>query len=485
MNPQRLVWPAALVVAGIGAWIMFDALPGLNWGLWTAAAALGLVLITRARGTLDRSVVLMAATATILGIGASITATQPIDALICIGVIGFLALAMLLSVDPGLERISASFVLLAPFVAFGTALAESFTRAGDLTRSVRSERARGVVRGIIITVPIVIVFALLLSNADPIFASWRDAIAKIIETWSFIPRTVFFFALLVIVLGAYSFAAYTLATIKPPPSETSSDHRRWIGATERLILLSGVTALFWLFIIVQITYLFGNVPSVRGSGWSFADYAQHGFGEITAVATLSVILIVVTEKFGRADGSAATIKALTLAMLVSVFVLLVSAFRRVILYEDAYGFTVSRLYAQVYMIVLGVALIALAIGVMTVLDIRSLFRRVFATAALAFLVLVFWNHEAWIASTNIDRFATTGKLDAKYLGRELGPNAVPVIVERMPNLPEPQRIDLRTNLQTAYGLRQRMFANRWYEWNYRRQRAKEALATIGIIPTAD
>jgi len=147
----------------------------------------------------------------------------------------------------------------------------------------------------------------------------------------------------------------------------------------------------------------------------------------------------------------------------------------VILYEDAYGFTVSRLYAQVYMIVLGIALIALGIGVMTELDIRSLFRRFFATAVLAFLVLVFWNHEAWIASTNIDRFATTGKLDAKYLARDLGLNAVPVIIARMHDLPEPQRAELQTQLNLEYAHKERLFSNRWYEWNYRRGRAIEAL----------
>ena len=35
---SRRVWVAALIVAGIGAYVMYAALPGVNWGIWTAAA---------------------------------------------------------------------------------------------------------------------------------------------------------------------------------------------------------------------------------------------------------------------------------------------------------------------------------------------------------------------------------------------------------------------------------------------------------------
>jgi hypothetical protein len=72
---------------------------------------------------------------------------------------------------------------------------------------------------------------------------------------------------------------------------------------------------------------------------------------------------------------------------------------------------------------------------MTTLDTRALFRRGFAVAVAACVILVFWNHEAWIASENIERFRTTGKLDEKYLARELSPNAVPLIISRMATLP--------------------------------------------------
>lgn len=485
-NP-KLVWLAAIIVAGIGSWIMYEAMPGANWGIWTAVASVGLIFIARDRGTLDSSTLLLVATATVLAIGAAITADPLMHALICLGVMLFLSLAMLLAVDPGLNRLSALFVISAPFVAGGTALAESFRRLVGLSGMFRSTRARETVRGIVITVPVVVVFALLLSNADPIFAGWRHELARIIETWSFIPRTIFFCALLTVVLGAYSFAARTPVPIAPPPSVPPADttSNRWLGATERLILLSAVTALFWLFIAVQLSYLFGNVPSMPGSDLTFAEYAQQGFGELTIVATCSIILIVVSERYGRVNGHGNLLRALTIALLLAVLIILISAFNRVLLYEAAYGFTVSRLYAQVYIIVLAFALFALAVEVLTTLDTRALFRRVFAVAVIAFMMLVFWNHESWIASKNIDRYATTGKLDVRYLVLGLPVDAIPVIVSRLSTLPDPKRAELRDAIVARYQNSRRLRPDRWFEWNYRRQRARAALARMGLPePTA-
>jgi hypothetical protein len=161
-----------------------------------------------------------------------------------------------------------------------------------------------------------------------------------------------------------------------------------------------------------------------------------------------------------------------------VLIILVSAFNRVLLYEAAYGFTVARLYAQFYMVVLAFALFALAVEVLTTLDTRALFRRVFAVAVIAFMVLVFWNHEAWIAAKNIDRYATTGKLDVPYLVKELSRNAVPVIVSRLSTLPDPKRAELHDAIVARY--KKPRHPDRWFEWNYRRRQALAALATMGL-----
>jgi hypothetical protein len=211
---------------------------------------------------------------------------------------------------------------------------------------------------------------------------------------------------------------------------------------------------------------------------TFADYARRGFAELTVVATASVVLILVSERFGQSDSRVSQLRIATFGVLIAVLLLLFSAFNRVLLYEEAYGFTTARLYAQAYMLIVAVALLALGWEMRGEIDPSRLFRRVLLTATVVFIALIYWNHQAWIADRNIDRVASTGKLDVAYLTRDLGLDAVPTLVKRMPGLAEPMRSDLERALITRYATRPRLFDTQWYEWNLRRLAAATALAPV-------
>lgn len=483
-NTALLVWLVAGAVAGLGTWILYEAMPGLGWGLWTIAATAAVVFIVKRTQRLPISLTAsFAGVAVLVALAAALTADSFMHAVIFLVVVLLLALTMLIALDPRLDRVSASFVIFAPFAAGGLAIFESVTRALDASRLVRSPRARSVLRGVAITAPVVIVFALLLAGADPVFASWRNAIEKILSSWAFLPRTLFFFALLLIVLGTLGYVARGRAQptgANSAPGQTAGAPVRWLGTTERFILLASVAALFWIFLAVQLSYLFGNLPAVAGSGITFAEYARRGFGELSVVATCTVLLIVLSERYGQSGKRGALLRAVTLALIAAVLLLLASAFQRVTLYEAAYGFTTARLYAQVYMAIVAVTLVALAIETRGEIQPSRLFRRAALAALAAFIGLIYWNHEAWIARANIDRFATTGKLDVVYLTRDLSPNAIPAVVDKLPSLPEPARSQLLNAIKLRYEGRQRLRPRRWFEWNYGRTAARNSLLRAGV-----
>ncbi len=477
-SKKPLLWLAASAVAALGTWIMFDALPGINWGLWTLAAATGLQLFVDQR---NRSVtLLLSGIAVIIAFGASITADPFMNALTCLGVIVFLAMTMLLSTDAPFNRITAVFTVPAPIIAFTYAMVEAVRRAVQALHVVRSNRTQSVLRGIAITIPVVVVFALLLSSADPVFAGFRDSIEQILQTLNFLPRTIFFVALLALVIGTYGFAAAEQQPILPLSGP--AEHKRWLGTTEQLILLSSVTLLFWTFLAIQLSYFFGNSANVAKSGMTLAEYARRGFGELTVVATASVLLILFCNHFATRDGRRRQIAAITVALIIAVLFLLGSALHRVSLYEEAYGFTTARLYAQAYMLVTAVALIALALEVRTEIDSGRLFRRAGAAATLAFIVLIYWNHQAWIARHNIDLQRVNGRLDSSYLTRDLSIDAVTAVLARLETLPEPQRSVLRNALLTRYRGKPGLFRYRWYEWNRARSAARSAMNSTQTQP---
>ncbi len=476
--PGRL-WATAAAVAGFGTWVLFGALPGINWILWTAAAVAGLRVFSRPRGQPQRSVLILSAAPIVIAGAAAVTASEGLWALIALAIVFFLAMQMLLTSGLTPRSITAIFAATAPLVAFRIAAVQAMRRGVEATHLIRSTRARAWVRGLAITLPVLIAFALLLAGADPVFAAWRDAVGTLFASWEFVPRVVFFMALLVVVLGAYGYAS--IGSGSAPTIEGKAPDQ-WFGSTERVILLAGVAALFWLFLAVQLGYLFGNLPRTPASGMTFAEYARRGFGELSLVASASALLIVVSERYGKDDGRVGTLRFLTLAVIAAVMLLLGSAFHRVWLYEAAYGFTTARLYAQVYMVAVAVGLVMLALEVTRDFDGGRVFRRSAAAATILFIALVYWNHEAWIASRNIDRFATTGKLDVAYLTRDLSPDAIPAIMQRLPSLPEPMRSDVDRAVRERYAARNQNRQRAWFEWNLASSRARRALSASFVSP---
>jgi len=468
----RLIWATAAAVAGFGDWMLYDALPGINWVLWTGAAVAGLLVFTLPRGHPPRSVLIMGGVPVMIAGAAAVTASPGMWALICLAIVFFLAMQMLLTTNASLRSITARFAAIAPLTALRTAAIQAMRRGMEATNLIRSTRARAWVRGLALTLPVLIGFALLLAGADPVFAGWRDAVGDLVASWEFVPRVVFFVALLVVVLGAYGYASIESGS---SPTMEGKAPDRWLGSTERLMLLAGVAALFWLFLAVQLGYLFGNLPRIAASGVTFAEYARRGFGELSIVASASALLIVVSERYGNDDGRERILRCFTFAVIAAVLLLLGSAFRRVWLYEAAYGFTTARLYAQVYMCAVAAGLVMLLLEVARDFDAGRLFRRAAAAATILFIALIYWNHEAWIARRNMDRFAGTGKLDIVYLARGLSPDAIPAIAERLPSLPEPVRSELRRAVRERYAAQKDRRQRAWFEWNLASSRARQAL----------
>jgi hypothetical protein len=168
---------------------------------------------------------------------------------------------------------------------------------------------------------------------------------------------------------------------------------------------------------------------------------------------------------------------LELGLVIALELILISAFRRVILYEQAYGYTTARVFAQAYMIVMALSLGALALEITSSRTSIAFGRRVAEIALGALTVLVFWNFEAWIVDRNIDRAARTGKFDAEY-ARQLSGDAIPTMVERRAEIPLPQRDSIMIQL----GCERLSPDLRWFEWNRSVWAADRALRSVERPP---
>lgn len=474
-----LLWSVAVALGGLGTCVLFDAAPGLNWSIWTLAAVSGVLLCSRVGGSAARPALLLPlALAAGFGVAAAITAAAGFHALIGADVAVLLAIAVLAD-DPAWERLTASFMLGAPVAAPLRVIAEAIRRAAELVGLVATPRYRPLLRGALLALPVVALFALILANADPVLATLRDDVADALARLEFVPRLMFFGGLFTAALGGCGIVMErggVRVAAFPEPARTPR-----LADTERVIVLGAVTALFTAFLLLQLSYLFGNAPVVRGSGVTFAEYARRGFAELTTVATLCTILLVALDHWAAPGPRERWARVAAVVAAVELEVLLISALRRLWLYESAYGFTTLRLYAHVYMVAAALFLGLLGWGLSGGLRSGWLARRAAAIAAVAMTILVYWNHEGWIVGQNVGRFVRTGQLDTAYLIGSLSPNAAPALVRAIPQLPPALADPVRDGLRQRYGGIAGGAPCRWFEWNRGRERAVAALRAGGIV----
>jgi uncharacterized membrane protein len=471
------LWLVVLILAACETWINFGAAPGLNWLLSALATSQAFVYFRWAAGKpLPWERLWTLILACLLASGAAITANLQLAWLVFIGVVGALAVGLRADTN-ATERphVGARDLLLASVTTGHALLCEARQRMGEARHAARSERGVPVLRGVALAAPVTLVFALLLSNADPLLAYWRGSLLQALVAGSFLTRT---FCLAG--FGALSLGALGGALRANAPAiaigDAESVRRSGLGPTERLIILASVVALFGSFFVLQISHFFGNAAGVPGSGITYAQAAHEGFGELTIAASMCAVLLIAlatnsaTGTRGRAE------RALGAALILEAQILLLSAYYRIELYENVYGFTELRLYVQCYAGVVFVALGQLGLVIIGRPDFRRLARHWAVTVMLALTLLVYWNHAAWIARANFERYEARDTLDLHYLLESLGPDAVPEIIQFLPRLPPKLQTDVRACLRVVYpddssALRQRP----WYEWNYRRAQLTKVL----------
>lgn len=286
-------------------------------------------------------------------------------------------------------------------------------------------------RGVLIAIPILGFFASLLASADPIFAQGLDEFLKILAIEN-LPE--YLFRLTYILIAAYLFTGiFTHAITNSSDRKLVSDGKpwmpTWLGITESAVVLGAIDLLFAIFVAIQVRYFFGGHTNISVDGYTYAEYARNGFGELVFVAFFSLLLLLSFSQITKRENKRHQFifSGFSTFLVAMVVVILVSAFQRLLLYETAYGFTRLRIYTHIFMIWLGLLLLAVIL-----LEIRGRLRY-FALATLISFVgftvsINLVNVDSSITKHNVSRAISGKELDTSYL-LTLSNDAVPMMVE--------------------------------------------------------
>jgi hypothetical protein len=344
-------------------------------------------------------------------------------------------------------------------------------------------------RGLVLAIPLVLIFAVLFASADPIFQRGMDDLLGFrIDLGDLPGRIVFALAIAWVVGGLLAVAARGIPAVEAaslgaaaPP--TTIGISRWLGATEALVVLVAVDLVVGLFVALQVAYLFGGLDTLAAAGMTYSAYARRGYFELVAAAALAGGLLVFLEYQVLARPRPYVVAAIALVALT--LVVLASAVLRMQLYQDAYGWTELRLYVVVSIVAMAATLATMALFLTTDRT-RWLGHAMAVIGVVALVGLNLIAPAAFVAERNVQRVIDPSlvppdgeaTLDADYLA-VLPDDAIPVLVAALPHLPAGDAERLREGLLDRKAqLAEEPAYTGPFAWNLGRERAKEALATL-------
>lgn len=329
-------------------------------------------------------------------------------------------------------------------------------------------------RGTLLGLLLVLVFGTLFASADRAFG--QIAHDLFVPEWDvgLIPLRVLTALITICFTGAYASVATVPSTGRRwmwTSISTGGRERRALQIPEWAIPIALLNLVFAAFVAVQITVLFGGRQHVLDTaGLTYAEYARSGFFQLVLIAGLVLGVIASTVRFGdvRAGRDRTWMRWLLGVLCVLTLVVLVSALRRLGLYEEAYGFTSLRFFVHVTIFWLAaVFLVVMIAGARWTAG--WLPRTVVGITAAGLLGVSMINPEGFVASQNIERYERTGKIDIFYLGT-LSPDAAPALA----SLPA----ELRACVLTDRFVEEDPF----WSFNLSRARARSVLASLSDDP---
>jgi hypothetical protein len=374
----------------------------------------------------------------------------------------------------------------APFVVASRAV-EAAPYLGRGARRMTTRRGLSpALRGVSVGLLLLAVFGALFASADLAFAQLaRDFLLPELDL-SLLPARAMVFVGVAVSATALVIAGPRFAHLGPPRIfeavrgaiifEEEGERRRWggLGPVEWMIALGLLDLLFVAFVAVQIAVLFaGHDYVLRTAGLTYADYARQGFFQLLAAAALTLAVVAGASRWARRDNLRhdRVLDVLLGLLLLLTVVVLASALKRLLLYEEAFGFT--RLRISVHAVILwlaGVLVLVMAAG--AVRRGRWLTRAVVGFSAAGLLVCNVANPDALVATRNVDRYSETGRIDLPYLSG-LSPDAVPSLSALPPGL--------RACVLAGHA---ELLAepDSWPAWNLSRARARAVLEDHAEVP---
>ena len=302
-----------------------------------------------------------------------------------------------------------------------TCIGKVYRLAGrNVSKSLKlNDKRRKILKGVLISLPIVIVVLILLGSADAVFSSIFKDIYKFLDKLfsdGFVTRIV-----LIIILFTYMAAVLNYLLFNFGTKIVVEKKRKGIENYTINILLTVLGVIYIVFDYIQIKSLMFHQVAEH---INYAQYARTGFFQLLVISLINLIILVVSKQVRNKDDKYT--KIISLVMVLLTLIIIGSSFMRMCMYESYYGYTLLRFLVYVVLFTEVILLIPTTIYILR--DKMNIFRHYLVITVSIYTLLCLFPVDCFIAHNNINRYYENKKFDLRYLENYRTDN-VPKLIE--------------------------------------------------------
>lgn len=294
-----------------------------------------------------------------------------------------------------------------------------------LAKGTLKPETRKTIKAVLIITPITIVIIILLSSADMIFKNIVQTIIDVPNNFfsnatysNFIKRI-----LLGIIIFLYISASINYLLFHSPKEFEEQEIQKKDPHTIKLLLLV-LNIIYFVFDMIQIKSLFLHSVS---SNIHYAEYARQGFFQLMLISIINITIILITKKYKEKNPKKDKkyINAMSLTMVGFTFIIIISSFLRMNLYEAQFGYTLLRLLVYITLFTETILLIPTIMYIINPkLNIIKAYTFIIISS---YTITNFLNIDNIIATRNIKRYDKKADIDINYLMNNKTDNIVSLV----------------------------------------------------------
>ena len=339
------------------------------------------------------------------------------------------------------------------------------------------EKAKKIGKALLITIPIILVVLLLLMSADQVFEGIFDKIfINISEVLSLDGIVMLLSRLSIILITFLLCGGFIVNLVKDNTMFNKEDEEVKLSVKfENLtinMILTVLNVIYLIFSFVQITNLFMNTSS--NPNFDYSSYARQGFFQLMIVSFINLVILIIANinKTEKTKNQEIYNKVMSLLTMLFTVIIIVSAFYRMNLYQETYGYTYLRIFVD--FILITESLISIPIIIKLLGKKIDVLKSGIIITSLMFVILNFINIDNFIAEKNIDRYfkdPENSNFDMSYLCK-LGTDAVPQMARL---LKAQDQYIVKTTKKYFINQAQTLGNMNWQEYNISKEKAKEII----------